>query len=261
MPQPRKRDQLLKSARGNYESAATKLKQTAAYPGNWLYDSWSESELKQFLDERGIPVPQPSTRDKLVASVRRNARQASLNLSAAQASASKSASAAQESLTDALFDAWSDSKIKQWADENGIKVPQGSTRNELLAIARRHRANLLSSSSSASASGVSAYGAATSKAGNEYAKATDSASSSVTNSFDAAVDTWSDSRLKAFLDERGVPAPQGGKRDELLAKVRLHKHKASTGYSAWTFDTWTTENLKSVSTRKHFLTFVLIRGL
>lgn len=38
--------------------------------------------------------------------------------------------------------------------------------------------------------------------------------------------------------------PQKSKKDELIALARLHKHKAATGYSAWTFDTWTTENLK-----------------
>ena len=37
---------------------------------------------------------------------------------------------------------------------------------------------------------------------------------------------------------------KGGKKDELIKQVRLHKHKASTGYSAWTFDTWTVDNLK-----------------
>jgi len=30
-----------------------------------------------------------------------------------------------------------------------------------------------------------------------------------------------------------------------MAQVRLNKHKATTGYSAWTFDTWTTDNLKN----------------
>jgi hypothetical protein len=29
-----------------------------------------------------------------------------------------------------------------------------------------------------------------------------------------------------------------------LAAVRLNRHKAATGWSAWTFDTWTLENLK-----------------
>ncbi|KAI9832905.1 MAG: hypothetical protein M1819_003935 [Sarea resinae] len=241
-PQPRKRDQLLAAVRENYQTIANKLGETASYPGNWLYESWSESDLKEFLDERGIPAPQPSTRDKLIASVRRNSRVASLNAQSVAASASASVAAAKESLSDAVFDAWSDSQIKEWADKNGIKVPQGSKRNELLAIARKHRASFLGDNVASSAS--SYYGAATSKAGNQYAQATDSASLKADDAFDTTVSSWSDSRLKAYLDARGVPVPQGGKKDELVAKVRLNKHKAASGWSAWTFDTWTTENLK-----------------
>ena len=241
-PQPRKRDTLLSAARQNYEAVAKKLGQTAQYPGNWLYESWSESDLKEFLDERGVPVPQPSTRDKLIASVRRNARLSSLNMKEYSASASASASAAKESLSDAVFDAWSDSQIKEWADKNGIKVPQGSKRNELLALARKHRNSLTGDNVASSASSM--FGAATTKAGNQFAQATDDASLKSEDAFNSAVGTWSDSRLKAFLDARGVPVPQGGKKDELLASVRLNKHKATSGWSAWTFDTWTTDNLK-----------------
>lgn len=242
VPQPRKRDTLLSTVRSNYETAAKKIGETAAYPGNWLYESWAESDLKEWLDERGIPAPQPSTRDKLIASVRRNSRLASLNMKETTASASASAASAQASLGDAVFDAWSDSKIKEWADKNNIKVPQGSKRNELLALARKHRAQLLGDTAGSTASSM--YGAASTKAGNEFAKATDVASMKADDLFNSAISTWSDTRLKAFLDARGVPVPQKGKKDELLAAVRLNKHKAVTGYSAWTFDTWTTENLK-----------------
>lgn len=243
MPQPRKRDSLLAIARKNYDAIAKKADQTIHYPGNWLYETWSESDLKEFLDERGVPVPQPSTRDKLIASVRRNSRLASLNLKAVAASASASANAAKESLSDTVFDAWSDSEIKEWADKKGIKVPQGSKRNELIALARRHRESLLGDTVS---SASSAFGAATTKAGNEFARATDDASLMGEDAFNAAVNTWSNSRLKAFLDARGVPIPQGGKKDELVAAVRLNMHKAASGWSAWTFDTWTTENLRWV---------------
>ena len=163
--------------------------------------------------------------------------------------ASASASSAQAYLGDNLFDAWSDSKLKGFLDEHGVPVPQGSKKNELIALARKHRAQLTGSASSlasgASSSGASAFGAASTKAGNEYAKATDDASAKSEDVFNSAVKTWSDSRLKAFLDARGVPVPQGGKRDELLAMVRLNKHKAASGWSAWTFDTWTAENLQN----------------
>lgn len=169
-PQPRTRDSLLASARDNFNTIATKAGETAAYPGDWLYQSWSESELKAWCDERGIPVPQPSTRDKIVASVRRNSRVAANNLAAYSSAAAASAAAATQSLSDALLDSWSDSQIKEWADKNGIKVPQGSKRNELLALARKHRAQLTGDNVSYKAS--SAYGAATSSAGNQFAQAT-----------------------------------------------------------------------------------------
>jgi len=177
VPQPRQRDSLLAAVRDNYQSAAEKAKETANYPGDWLYASWSDSDLKAWFDERGYPVPQPNTRDSLIASIRRQSRLASLQSQDAYASVTSAAAAAQQSLSDALLDSWSDSQIKEWADKNGIKVPQGSKRNELLALARKHRARLYGDSASAtakslSASGASAYGAATSKANNEYASAT-----------------------------------------------------------------------------------------
>ena len=61
VPQPRKRDTLLQKARAGYETAAKKAGETAAYPGNWLYESWSESDLKEWLDTHGFPAPQPTT--------------------------------------------------------------------------------------------------------------------------------------------------------------------------------------------------------
>jgi len=177
VPQPRQRDSLLKVVRENYQSAANKISETAAYPGDWLYASWSDSDLKSWFDERGYKVPQPSSRDKLIATIRRNSRLASLNLNAAvssgssvAASATKSAASAKASLADVLLDSWSESQIKEWADKNGIKVPQGSKKNELLALARKHKASLLGDNVSATATSV--YGAATSNASSHYTQAT-----------------------------------------------------------------------------------------
>ncbi|KAK4495826.1 hypothetical protein PRZ48_013094 [Zasmidium cellare] len=176
-PQPRTRDSLLATARSNYQTVANKLGESVNYPGNWLYEQWSDSELKAWLDERGVPVPQPGNRDKLIASVRRNAKIASDRAAEQYASASSSAASAQQSLSDALLESWSDSQIKEWADKNGIKVPQGSKRNELIALARKHSAQFVqgNSASSASKSAASAYGAATSSAGNWFAQSTDDA--------------------------------------------------------------------------------------
>jgi hypothetical protein len=172
-PTPRTRDSLLQTVRSNYQSVANKAGETINYPGNWIYQSWPESDLKAWLDERGIPAPQPTSRDKLIASIRRNARVASNQAASAASSASQSAYGAQQSLSDALLDSWSESQLKEWFDKNGIKVPQGSKRNELVALARKHSAQLTGKNAQGSAK--SAYGAATTSAGNYYAQATDGA--------------------------------------------------------------------------------------
>ncbi|KAH7039649.1 uncharacterized protein B0I36DRAFT_309028 [Microdochium trichocladiopsis] len=243
VPQPRNRDTLLQKARSNYEAVAKKAGEAAAYPGNWLYESWSESDLKEWLDTHGFPAPQPTTRDKLIASVRRNSRIAYLKAQDQAASASASANAAYATLTDKIIDAWSESQLKEFADKNGINVPQGTKTNELRALVRKRRAALLGDTVGSTA--ASAFGAATSKAGNQYAKATNDASLAAQEAFDEAVSTWSDSRLKAYLDARGIPVPQASKTDELRALVRKNAHKAASGFNAWTWDDLSYEKLKA----------------
>ncbi|KAM7193948.1 putative meiotic sister chromatid recombination protein 1 MSC1 [Naviculisporaceae sp. PSN 640] len=243
VPQPRKRDTLLQKARSAYDTAAEKAGETVSYPGNWLYHTWTESDLKEWLDTHGIPAPQPTTRDKLIATVRRNSRLAYLRAQEQKAKAESSAQAAYASLTDKLIDAWSESQLKEFCDKNGINVPQGTKVNQLRALVRKHRAEILGDTVSASA--ASAYGAATSNVAENAGRATDAASQTASDAFNKVVDTWSESRLKAYLDARGVPVPQASKVDELRALVRKHSHKAASGWTVWTFDDYTYENLKN----------------
>jgi hypothetical protein len=178
----------------------------------------------------------------LIAAVRRNSRLASLKLSDAATSSSQSVKDAKNSVSDSVFDSWSDSQLKEFLDKNNIRIPQGSTRNELLAIVRRNKAYYLGDTISGSA--ASAYDSATSVGADKVSQVTDAASGYAQSAFDKVIEQWSDTRLKSYLDSRGVPVPQNGKRDELLAQVRSYKHKAVTGFGAWTFDTWTYDNLK-----------------
>ncbi|KAI1197548.1 hypothetical protein F5X97DRAFT_177325 [Nemania serpens] len=243
VPQPRKRDTLLQQVRSNYQAIAKKAGDVSSYPGDWLYATWSESDLKEWLDVHGFPAPQPTTRDKLVAAVRRNSRIAYLKSQAQLDAASAKANAAYGTLTDKIIEAWGDSQLKEFCDKNGINVPQGTKTNELRALVRKHRAELLGDTVSGSA--ASAFGAATSKAGNQFAKATNDASLAAQEAFNEAVDTWSDSRLKAYLDARGVPIPQASKTDELRALVRRNSHKAASNFNAWTWDDLSYQNLKN----------------
>ncbi|KAI6091288.1 hypothetical protein F4821DRAFT_199503 [Hypoxylon rubiginosum] len=243
VPQPRTRDTILQKVRSNYETVAKKVGETASYPGDWLYDSWSESDLKEWLDTNGVPAPQVSDRNKLIASVRRNSRLAYLRLQDQKNSAAASANAAYATLTDKVIDAWGESQLKEFCDKNAINVPQGTKTNELRALVRKHRAQILGDNVTASA--ASAFGAATSKAGNQYAKATDDATLAAQEAFGSVVGYWSDTRLKAYLDARGVPVPQGSKTAELQALVRRNAHKAAHPYSAWTWDDLSYDSLKS----------------
>jgi hypothetical protein len=236
VPQPRTRDTMLKNIRENYETIARKAGETSAYPGDWIYDTWSNSDLKSWLDKHGFDVPQSSQRDKLIAAVRRNSRLAYLKQQEVTRTAQDSVQSAFASLTDHAIDTWSESQLKEFCDENGIKVPQGTKTNELRALIRKHRAQYLGEDVSGK------VGAATSSAGNQFAKATDSASLMIQEAFNKATETWSHSRLKSFLDARGIPVPQNSNVDELRALVRKNAHSASGG---WTFDDWSYENLKN----------------
>ena len=64
-PQPQTRDALVASARENFEDIRKSVADTAAVAGNWLFDTWSDSDLKSWCDYRGIPVPQGSKRNEV----------------------------------------------------------------------------------------------------------------------------------------------------------------------------------------------------
>ena len=205
-PSPRTRDSLLSTVRSNYQSAANKAGETAAYPGNWLYSQWSDSDLKTWCDERGIPVPQTGNRDSLIASIRRHSYVAAQEANKKYNSATQQASNAQESLSNQLLESWSDSQVKEWLDKNGIPVPQGSKRNELSALARKHSARLAGTDVKNQA--ASAYGAATSSAGNYYAQATDDSYAGLRYYYDYALNQigFASADAKASLSSASVRA-------------------------------------------------------
>lgn len=75
------RDDLIASAKKNYASASSKggdawasLTAQGAKATGYLFDTWSDSDLKSFLDSYGVPVPQGSKRNELIAAARRNSR-------------------------------------------------------------------------------------------------------------------------------------------------------------------------------------------
>jgi len=256
-PQPRTRETLLRSARENYETVAKKSGEAGAYPGDWLYEAWSNSDLKKWLDQHGVPVPQGGARNKMVAAVRRNARLGSFRANSLAASASASGSSAASSgyaaasgaaanaassLNDKVFDAWSDSNIKAWFDKNNIKVPQGSRRNELVALARKNWAKLTgddlnaygSSAYNSASSIASVYSSVASVSGNSAAsvasKSAVSAASVASKSAASAASVAS--RSGSSVASRGYDSASSAASSAASVASKSGKSAASRGYDS-----------------------------
>jgi Putative nuclear envelope organisation protein len=248
-----KKDALVEQVRVNWYGAKEQSESSWESVKDWIFDSycpprrsaessWSESHLKTFLDEHGIPCPQPRTRDALLAKARHHYH-----------NIKKSVGDRASVPGTWLFNAWADSDLKSWCDYRGIPVPQGSKRNEvpprspkanqLIALVRRNMRK-------AKFQGKEAY-LGPSKVTDKYSEGSEAAESvvkrKVGEAFEEAIHAWSESRLKSYLEERGVPVPEHTKLDELRAMVRHHAYRARShgGFSDAAFDTWSAEQLRS----------------
>lgn len=230
----KKRDTLIHKAQAAYDAAAKQAGETVGYAGDWLYDSWTDADLKAWLDARGIPVPQVTKRNELVAKVRRGAYLAHLKARHELARVDTKSRKVYSELKDSTIETWDSSKLQKFCDANGIQVPHGSKVGDIRALIRQRRAQIMGTDAKGQA--AKAYDDGASAAGEKYEQATDAASEAAREAFAAATNTWSESRLKSYLDARGVPVPHASKVDELRALVRKHSHKAASGWSAWTFD-------------------------
>ncbi|KYK58448.1 hypothetical protein DCS_05464 [Drechmeria coniospora] len=226
LPEPHDRDSLLERARAGYDAAASKVGETVAYPGNWMYASWSDSDLRSWLETYGFPTPQDATRDGVIASVRRYSRTAHLHRQREAARARAEVEARFATLTDAVLDGWDESRLKEFCDENGIRRPQGTRLNELRALrSEATRDELLGAARAAYSSASTAGGAA-------YASATAYLASATAAVERDGFRSWSESDVKAYLDGCGVPVPQGSKLDELQAVARRQANYFRHGASS-----------------------------
>lgn len=62
-----------KSSGPAYASVTSYLSKQTDAVKDYTFDTWSDSELKAYLDSYGVPVPQMSTRDELKAYARKQA--------------------------------------------------------------------------------------------------------------------------------------------------------------------------------------------
>lgn len=140
-------------------------------------------------------------------------------------------------LRDDVFDTWSQSQLKAWADAHGLKVPQTSKKDEVTAYYRRHRYLLQQD--------IDEFLAQASKTANPYiSKATNAASNAASHAKDAFFDLWTDSRLKSFLEGQGVQVPASSTKEKLVELAKENKKKLDDAYDSFDFDKWSISSLQ-----------------
>lgn len=246
VPTTATRQELIKDIKKNYKAIAkaagidSTTSAKPSYPANWLYNSWSESDLKKWLDERGVPVPQGSDRNELIAAVRRNSRTLYVKGQQAKDNLQKTFDVSKEDIFDKagkirddVFDNWSDSELKYWADSHGLPVPQNSKKDEILAIVRRNRQLLHND-----------YEDSFFTKKKNHVPFVKQAEDLADSAFTEASKLWSESRLGSFLESRKIETPEGATKDELVKLVNRYRNAAGNQWSGL-FESWDSKKIQS----------------
>lgn len=136
IPQGSKTDELRALVRKHSHKAASGW--TA-----WTWDDLSYENLRDYLASSGnaaakkVSEQTGATRDELVEAAQAVYASASSAGGSSFASATNYLSRATDSAKANVFETWSESELKAYLDSYGIPAPQGSTVNELRALARR----------------------------------------------------------------------------------------------------------------------------
>lgn len=131
----------------------------------------------------------------------------------------------------AVIESWDPDSLREWVKAHGLTVPQ--TSEELLAIATENRDLLLQDIKDYATAGHLTSTAILDK-GKEF--------------YESAASTlgeyWSDSRLKDFLDARGIQLPEVPSREQLLEKISQFRESLPTVPAGkfW-FDSWSKDEL------------------
>lgn len=239
------KDQLVAKAKENYSNLTKKLKVSGNYPGEWLYQSWSNDELYQWLKDYGVSVQDSykNNREALMQKVRENVYPASkhvrdeknafleqLNVDVSQA-LDKS-----NELKDSFFKDLSESQIVEWLKFHGHQVSHADLWKTLENSKDTLKSDLeeFAKSKAADASSI----------GTEWQK---NVSDFVNDTFLIDVSRWPKSRLKSFLNSRQVSIPRFSTKQDLVQLVNKNRFTPPSYVSdkaSWLFEGWSPESLK-----------------
>ncbi|KAF7297330.1 hypothetical protein MIND_00966300 [Mycena indigotica] len=201
------------------------------------YSSWSTTELKKWLGEHNINVPDASfSQEQLQALVQ-------ANWNAATAWTHEQYTNAQKSfadLRDSSFDAWDESRLRDFLLQQGVVAPSGP-REQLVLLAKSQYAAYTKAASSLGAQASTAvYGDTryqmSKTVSSVVAQATREAARQMDDTKDYVYSTWEDNRLRDYLVEKGALARDAAekKRVELLTMMRdVYARFTDPVWKAW----------------------------
>lgn len=133
---------------------------------------------------------------------------------------------------DSVIESFDKESIDDWLAAHGVY----DAGNQFLEVAKEHRDWLLEDISDYAKSGNEEAAKFLSKGKEFYTEKSTDASNAIWNA-------WSDSKLKEFLDSRGIDVPQYFTREYLLDLVSRAKANAPTDLGLHWFDGWSREEL------------------
>ncbi|TDL26870.1 hypothetical protein BD410DRAFT_782959 [Rickenella mellea] len=208
------------------------------------YTTWDTKQLKKWLNDHDIQVPEGYTQKELQELVKTN-----YDTSAAWSQAQyEKAQKAFQNAKESTFDSWDESRLREFLLEQGVVAPSGPREKLVLAAKQQYRsytsaASSMSSSASAAAS-TAVYGdkkyqasksasSLTSSAASVAAQATETLARTLDNSKDYVYSTWDDNKLRSYLEDKGViKTKQQATRDQLLNYMK--ETYASVSEPVWT---------------------------
>ncbi|KAJ6554568.1 hypothetical protein B0H19DRAFT_1071938 [Mycena capillaripes] len=200
------------------------------------YNEWSTAELKKWLNDHSINVPETYTQQQLKDLVQSNWNLASAWTQDQYASAQKSFADLRES----TFDAWDESRLREFLLEQGVVAPKGP-REQLVLLAKSQYAAYTNAASTLSAQASTAvYGDSTHQmtksVSSVVAQATREAARQLDDTKDYVYSTWDDNRLRNYLTEKGTAAKDlaDKKRADLLTMMRdVYARVTTPMWEAW----------------------------
>lgn len=111
----------------------------------WTFDTWTLENLKAYLASSGNKAAEKAstqadaTREQLISAAQDAYASASKTGGTSYASVTSYLAKQTDAAKDSVFDTWSESELKNYLDSYGFNVPQGSTKNQLVAWARNQR--------------------------------------------------------------------------------------------------------------------------